>query len=102
MGKAAADAAAELLATAKFPVILEHEHYHASKQKGAWRPDLLLKSVEDYHASFMSIHGFPKEYLAENREMIDWINKRMGYRLFEGKNRGKQLLKIADPPLPPR
>jgi hypothetical protein len=66
----------------EFPVILEHQHYGASKQRGNWRPDKIVESVEAYHASFMSIHGFPKEYLAENREMIDKINKRMGYRLF--------------------
>ncbi len=29
----------------------------------------------------MSIHGWPRELLGENREMIDHINRRMGYRL---------------------
>ncbi len=65
----------------RLPVILEHEHYHASKNRGAWKPDLLLKSVEEYHASFMSIHGWPRDILKENREFIDMINLRMGYRL---------------------
>ncbi|MBC8871739.1 MAG: beta-galactosidase [Planctomycetes bacterium] len=64
------------------PVILEHQHYAPCKQKGNWSPELIRDSVEQYHASFMSIHGFPKEYLAENGEMIDKINKRMGYRLL--------------------
>ncbi len=63
------------------PVILEHEHYAGSKKRGAWNPDLLLKSVEDYHASFMSIHGWPREVLEENRDVIGKINQRMGYRL---------------------
>lgn len=63
------------------PVILEHEHYQASKARGAWNGELLLKAVEDYHASFMSIHGWPREVLSENRGMIDQINQRMGYRL---------------------
>ncbi len=63
------------------PVILEHEHYHGSKGRGAWKPGLLLKSVEEYHASFMSIHGWPRDVLNENREIIDRINLRMGYRL---------------------
>jgi hypothetical protein len=66
----------------RLPVILEHEHYGGSKQRGACRPDLLLKSVEDYHASFMSIHGWPREVLTENREIIDRINLRIGYRLL--------------------
>lgn len=65
----------------KFPVILEHEHYAGSKGRGAWSGELLLKSVEDYHASFMSIHGWPRQILTENREAIDRINQRMGYRL---------------------
>ncbi len=63
------------------PVILEHEHYGSSKQRGAWSGDLLLKSVEDYHASYMSIHWWPRVELNENRETIDRINRRLGYRL---------------------
>ena len=66
----------------KLPVILEHQHYGPCKARGTWRPDKIVESVEAYHASFMSIHAFPKEYLAENREMIDRINLRMGYRIL--------------------
>lgn len=65
----------------KLPVILEHEHYAGSKGRKAWSGDLLLKAVEDYHASFMSIHGEPRQILEENRGTIDRINLRMGYRL---------------------
>lgn len=65
----------------KLPVILEHEHYGSSMRRNAWDGDLLLKSVEDYHASFMSIHWWPRILLEENREIIDKINLRMGYRL---------------------
>ena len=52
----------------RLPVILEHEHYGSSKARHAWSGDLLLKSVEDYHASYMSIHWWPREELEENRE----------------------------------
>ena len=65
----------------KLPVILEHEHYGGSKGKGAWNGALLLKAVEDYHASFMSIHWWPREFLGENRQAINNINQRLGYRL---------------------
>lgn len=65
----------------ELPVILEHEHYRNSKTRGAWDKELLLKSVEDYHASYMSVHGWPRELLNENRDIIDRINRRMGYRL---------------------
>lgn len=63
------------------PVILEHEHYGSSIKRNAWDPALLIKSVEDYHASYMSIHWWPQELLEKNRDAIDAINRRMGYRL---------------------
>jgi hypothetical protein len=64
------------------PVILEHEHYGGSVKRKAWDGALLLKSVEDYHASFMSIHWWPEILLKENKDVIDAINLRMGYRLM--------------------
>lgn len=65
-----------------WPVILEHEHYGGSKARGAWGDgSLLLKAVEDYHASYMSIHWWPRIELEENRALIDRINRRLGYRL---------------------
>ena len=65
----------------RYPVILEHEHYGGSKARGAWSGELLLKSVEDYHASYMSIHWWPREELNENRETVARLNGRLGYRL---------------------
>lgn len=65
----------------KMPVILEHEHYQGSKERGAWDKELLLQSIEDYHASYMSIHCWPQLELSENRDIIDRINLRMGYRI---------------------
>jgi hypothetical protein len=63
------------------PVILEHEHYGSSVDRKAWDPALLLKSVEDYRASYLSIHWWPQELLEKNREAVDRINLRLGYRL---------------------
>jgi len=65
----------------ELPVILEHGHYGERAKRGAWDPELLLKSIEDYHASYMSIHWWPHRFLRENRAIIDRINQRMGYRL---------------------
>jgi hypothetical protein len=65
----------------KLPVILEHEHYGGSKDRGAWSGSLLQKAVEDYHASYLSIHWWPHEFLAANRDTIEKINLRLGYRL---------------------
>ena len=64
------------------PVILEHEHYGGAKERGSWDKELLLKAVEEYHGSYMSIHWWPRILLEENRDIIDRINRRMGYRLF--------------------
>ena len=49
-----------------FLKFLEHEHYGSSKKRGAWSGDLLHMSVEEYHASYMSIHWWPREELKEN------------------------------------
>jgi len=64
------------------PVILEHQHYGISVAHKAWDANLFIKSIEDYHASYMSIHWWPRILLNENRETIDKINMRMGYRLM--------------------
>lgn len=65
----------------RLPVILEHEHFGSSKKRQAWSGELLEKSVEDYHASYMSIHWWPRELLAENRDPVARINQRLGYRI---------------------
>ena len=66
----------------KLPVVLEHEHYGSSVAKKAWGDgSLLIRSVEEYHASYMSIHWWPHEFLEKNRETIEKINLRLGYRL---------------------
>ena len=59
------------------PVILEHGHMDLIP----WNKELLLKSIEAYHASYMSIHWWPREELNDNRDIIDRINLRLGYRL---------------------
>jgi hypothetical protein len=63
------------------PVILEHEHYGSSVARKAWDPELLIKSVEEYHASYLSIHWWPQEFLEKNREAVARINRRLGYRI---------------------
>ncbi len=66
----------------RVPVVLESEHYGGSKARGNWRDgSLYLKSIEEYHASYASIHWWPHEFLRENRDLIHRINLRLGYRL---------------------
>ncbi len=64
------------------PVILESEHYGSSVKRGAWQDgSRYLDAIEDYHASYASIHWWPREFLQENRALIDRINRRLGYRI---------------------
>ncbi len=64
------------------PVVLEHEHYGPSVARNAWQDGTLLeRAVEEYHASYMSIHWWPHEFLEKNAQVIDRINRRLGYRL---------------------
>ena len=66
----------------RVPVILESEHYGPSKESGAWQNgDLFLKAIEDYHASYATIHWYPRPYLKDNLDLIRRINLRLGYRL---------------------
>ena len=53
-----------------------------SKNRGAWGDgSLYLQAIEDYHASYATVHWYPREFLAECRPLIDKINLRLGYRL---------------------
>ena len=63
------------------PVVVETDHYSLSRRRGCWSEDLLVKSALDYRASYMSIHGWPKPFLEENRSAIERINRILGYRL---------------------
>jgi len=66
----------------RLPVILESEHYGSSKRKNAWGDgSLYLQAVEDYHASYASVHWYPRPFLEEQRALIDKINLRLGYRI---------------------
>ncbi len=65
----------------RMPVILEHEHFGGLKARGKWNGDTLLEAIEAYHASYVSIHGWPRDELEHWREPIARINRRLGYRI---------------------
>jgi len=66
----------------RLPVILESEHYGPSRDRGHWKDGAqYLQAIEEYHASYASIHWWPREFLAENKDLIARINQRLGYRL---------------------
>lgn len=66
----------------RLPIILEMEHYGHSVQRGCWGDgSLYLKAIEDHHASYATVHWQPREFLEKNRELVEKINLRLGYRL---------------------
>ena len=66
----------------RVPVILESAHYGISRQSGAWGDgSMYLKAIEDYHASYATVHWFPREFLQANRDLVRRISLRLGYRL---------------------
>ena len=64
------------------PVIVETEHYGPSVQRGAWDSATVERSIEEYHASWVSIHHWPDEFLAQERGLVERLANRMGYWLF--------------------
>jgi hypothetical protein len=64
------------------PVVIESEHYGNSRDRDYWKDgSRYLQAVEDYHASYVSVHWWPREFLAANRQLVERINRRVGYRL---------------------
>lgn len=79
------------------PVIIEHEHYLGSVERGAWDKELLLQSIEEYHSSYMSIHCWPHLEYEQNKDIIARINRRMGYRLLLDKAEWPSTVKRGEP-----
>jgi len=68
------------------PTIIETDHYGTIKNGGnpwgqGWSDDCLLSVIEAYHASWVSVHGWPNDYWNERQASIPLANLRMGYRL---------------------
>ena len=64
------------------PVILEMDHYQSTKTHNTWGDGRrYLQAVEDYHGSYVSVHGDPVRFLEENKDLVARINRRVGYRL---------------------
>jgi len=68
------------------PTILETAHYgHITNKLSPWNigwsNEALLATIEEYHASWVSVHGWPDNFWRERQECIAAANLRMGYRL---------------------
>lgn len=79
------------------PIILESSHYNYSKEMGHWKDgSKYLQAVDDYHASYVSIHWWPREFLQENKDLIEKINLRLGYRILPTEVKWEKTVKISD------
>lgn len=64
----------------KAPVKVESAHYGLVKDRFWGDGSDFLLAIEDNHASYASIHYWPREFLQDNRELVRQINQRLGYR----------------------
>jgi hypothetical protein len=65
------------------PVILEMAHLSHIRNNAVLSKSMgrYLEDVEAYHASYVSIHGDPRELLQHYPDVVRSINQRLGYRL---------------------
>lgn len=62
------------------PVALEHGHYGYCLQIKSWSRKRFVDAAESMHASYMSVHGDPSQMLAQNRQELEFLAARLGYR----------------------
>ncbi len=84
------------------PVVLESEHYGGSKARGNWGDGgKFQEAMEAYHASYVSIHWWPRKFYQECHDLVDRMNRRLGYRLlpqevsFPAKAQAGETMEIA-------
>ncbi|MDD3154026.1 MAG: DUF4832 domain-containing protein [Victivallaceae bacterium] len=63
------------------PVILEHQLLHVSINDKAWDPELLYRSIEAHHCSYMSINYWPDQHWKQCQSVMRKILRRIGYRI---------------------
>ena len=78
------------------PVFVENEHYNLSSPRGAWSDDLLVKSVEDNRATWLSLHGWPKELFEKAGEAYRKAACRIGYRFELRRAKWPDAVKVGE------
>lgn len=79
------------------PVIIETGHITKRLERGIWDPKKLRRCIEEYHASYISIHGFPDLYWEKNKHVWPEFANRLGYRFELRKVEYPETVKISDP-----
>ena len=64
------------------PVILETFHMWEAVPSGQWQTgEGFLQAMEDWHASYVSIHHHARPFYNANKDLMDRMNARVGYRI---------------------
>jgi hypothetical protein len=65
------------------PTVLECDHYNSAKRYNLWDGGKRFeKGMEETHATFISFHTWPREWLGENMEVAKKLANRCGYWYF--------------------
>lgn len=80
------------------PVVVEHEHYDLSRsRKNCWNDEWLLKAVEAYEASYLSVHGWPDEIYEKSGAAFRQAALRLGYRFELREARYPKRVRLGEP-----
>ncbi len=62
------------------PVVVETDHYQQAKDRGSWDSAEVARLVKEvYHASYVSIHHWPDDFLKREPELVRDLANTMGY-----------------------
>ena len=79
------------------PVVIETGHITKRLERGIWDPKKLRRCIEEYQASYISIHGFPDLYWETNKHVWHEFANRLGYRFELRKVEYPETVKISEP-----
>jgi hypothetical protein len=64
----------------RYPVVVEPAHYGGRAEGGYWQKGSVIEhAVGALHPSWVTVHGYPREWLEQNRELARRLANRMGY-----------------------
>jgi len=79
------------------PVVIETGHMVRRLSKNVWYPEKLRACIEDYHASYISTHGFPDQYWQVNKGVWKDFANRLGYRFELRRAEWPNVVRVSEP-----
>ena len=62
------------------PLARPRRDYNLSRDRGAWSDEKPVEAVEAYHATWLSLHGWPREIFENSKDAYARAARRLGYR----------------------